>query len=58
MRDLTEWASGLAKPSDALRTDIGWIREHTRLGELAADWERGNRADELQNKGNQRPNSA
>jgi WD40 repeat protein len=30
----------------AVQTDIGWIREHTRIGELAAAWERsGRKAD-------------
>lgn len=29
----------LAQLADALRQDIDWIREHTRLGEAAARWE-------------------
>jgi TIR domain len=29
----------LAELSEALRLDLDWIREHTRLGELAARWE-------------------
>src|SRR5262249_57150438 len=33
---------GLARPlaelAEALRLDLDWIREHTRLGELAARW--------------------
>jgi nucleotide-binding universal stress UspA family protein len=31
----------------ALRINIGWIREHTRLGNLARRWEALGRADEL-----------
>ena len=34
---------GLARPlsqlATALRRDLGWIREHTRLGEIAARWQ-------------------
>jgi hypothetical protein len=32
------FAAGLAELAAALRTDIGWIREHTRLAELAGRW--------------------
>jgi hypothetical protein len=32
------FAAGLAKLAEALRTDIGWIREHTRIAALAARW--------------------
>ena len=32
------FATGLAELAAALRTDIGWIREHTRLAELAGRW--------------------
>jgi hypothetical protein len=28
----------IAELAEALRVDIGWIREHTRLGELAERW--------------------
>lgn len=31
----------------ALRTDIGWVREHTRLGELARHWDAMQRPQEL-----------
>ncbi len=31
--------SGLPKLVTALKHDLGWLREHTRLGERAADWE-------------------
>ncbi len=47
---LREWqfvrfdtATGITRPlrelADALRYDIDWIREHTRIGEMAARWE-------------------
>ena len=38
--------SGLAKLVTALRSDLPWLREHTRIGERAADWERSERASE------------
>lgn len=37
----------------ALQTDIGWIREHTRLGSLAARWEARDRARELVLRGSE-----
>jgi|HubBroStandDraft_5_1064220.scaffolds.fasta_scaffold15765_2 formylglycine-generating enzyme required for sulfatase activity len=44
-------AAGLARPlgqlAEALRQDIDWIREHTRLSELAARWELRGRPDAL-----------
>jgi hypothetical protein len=33
-------AAALASLDLALRTDLGWVREHTRLGELARRWQR------------------
>lgn len=47
IRNAFEEATGLAQLGTWLLTDIGWIREHTRLGVLAADWERGERSDAL-----------
>src|SRR5262245_42926147 len=42
---------GLARPlaelADALRVDLDWIREHTRLGELAARWQTRGRPESL-----------
>lgn len=36
------FAKGLAELAEALRANIGWIREHTRLAEMAQRWkERG-----------------
>jgi WD40 repeat protein len=37
----------LAELAEALRLDLGWIREHTRLGELAARWQARGRAESL-----------
>ena len=39
MRSAAEESAGLGALRAALLTDIEWIREHTRLGELAAEWE-------------------
>ncbi len=41
------FASGLAQLAEALRTDIDWIREHTRLAALAERWSARNRSDAL-----------
>ena len=46
IRNANEETEGLEKLTKAVRTDIGWVREHTRIGQLAADWEHGNRATE------------
>src|SRR5215470_16753964 len=37
----------LAELAEALRQDLDWIREHTRLGELAARWEGRARPESL-----------
>jgi WD40 repeat protein len=37
----------LTRLVQALETDIGWIREHTRLGELAQHWDRQKRPRSL-----------
>ena len=37
------FGTGLARLIDALTTNVTWIREHTRLGELAARWVRDGR---------------
>jgi formylglycine-generating enzyme required for sulfatase activity len=43
--------SGFARPlsqlAEALRDDLGWIREHTRLGELARRWDGRERSESL-----------
>jgi hypothetical protein len=37
----------LAELSEALRLDLDWIREHTRLGELAARWQARGKPESL-----------
>src|SRR5215469_5090876 len=37
----------LAELAEALRIDLDWVREHTRLGELAARWEGRKRPESL-----------
>ena len=53
LRDDAEAAEGLARLETALLTDIIWVREHTRLGERAAEWERKVRADALLLRGSE-----
>ena len=43
----TSFNRPLAKLAVALKQDIDWIREHTRLGELAARWEARGRSESL-----------
>src|SRR5262245_56485308 len=42
---------GVTRPlqelADALRQDLNWIREHTRLGEIATRWDRRGRPESL-----------
>lgn len=40
IRNVDEEVDGFPRLSDALMTDISWVRDHTRIGELAAEWER------------------
>lgn len=47
------FARGLGDLSKALRTDLEWIREHTRLGELAARWHARDRSEELLLRGSE-----
>jgi formylglycine-generating enzyme required for sulfatase activity len=48
---------GLVRPltqlAAALRQDLDWIREHTRLGELAARWQARNRPESLLLRGDE-----
>jgi len=37
----------VAELTEALNTDIAWIREHTRIGALAHRWEKRGRPDEM-----------
>ena len=41
------FAAGLSELANALRTDIGWIREHTRLAELGGRWVARGRTAEM-----------
>ena len=41
------FAAGLSELAQALRTDIAWIREHTRLAELGGRWAARGRAAEM-----------
>ena len=46
----------IAELAEALRVDIDWIREHTRLGELATRWNARGRPESLLLRGDeQRP---
>ncbi|MFI4997752.1 MAG: toll/interleukin-1 receptor domain-containing protein, partial [Hyphomicrobiales bacterium] len=47
------FARALGELSSALRTDLDWIREHTRLGELAARWQQRNRLEALLLRGDE-----
>lgn len=40
------FAKGLADLAGALRVDVGWIREHSRLGSLARRWDTRGRPEE------------
>jgi len=41
------FARGLARLAEALRLDLDWIREHTRLAELARRWQERAKAEAL-----------
>lgn len=41
------FVASLKALTTALRTDVAWIREHTRIGELALRWDGRRRADAL-----------
>src|SRR5215472_2407760 len=43
----TGFARPLSQLAEALRVDLQWIREHTRLGEIATRWERRGRPESL-----------
>ena len=47
MRDAAERAAGLPQLIEAINTDIDWVRDHTRYGEFAHRWNRGNRSADL-----------
>jgi TIR domain/WD domain, G-beta repeat len=41
------FARSLSQLAEALRVDLDWIREHTRLGEIATRWDRRGRPESL-----------
>ena len=43
MRDEVEYERGLPGLLDVLSMDLTWVREHTRLNDLATAWERSDR---------------
>jgi hypothetical protein len=47
------FASGLAQLAEAIRTDIGWIREHTRIATLAQRWTARGRSDAMLLRGDE-----
>ena len=47
------FGSGLAKLTAALRTDIDWMREHTRIGGLASRWNEREKDTALLLRGNE-----
>jgi hypothetical protein len=47
------FAAGLAQLAEAMRTDIEWIREHTRIGSLAARWMGRGRSEALLLRGDE-----
>ena len=47
------FASGLADLSEALRIDINWIREHTRLASAAARWHERGRSEAMVMRGDE-----
>jgi formylglycine-generating enzyme required for sulfatase activity len=47
IRNGAERSVGIPKLADAINTDIGWLRNHTRYGELAHRWTQGNKSRDL-----------
>jgi TIR domain len=39
LREEDDFDAGLTTFADAIETDIAWIRQHTRIGELAQRWD-------------------
>lgn len=42
-----QFANGLRALANALRVDVDWVREHTRIGALARRWEQRGRSDAM-----------
>lgn len=49
----SSFAKSLGELSNALRSDLAWVREHTRLGELAARWRQKQQSDALLLRGSE-----
>lgn len=47
------FARSISQLSQALKADLNWVREHTRLGELATRWQERDRPEELLLRGNE-----
>jgi TIR domain len=47
------FARPLSQLAEALRVDLQWIREHTRLGEIATRWDKRGRPESLLLRGDQ-----
>lgn len=47
------FGTGLMKLTEVLKADISWLREHTRLEELAAHWEANRRISDLLVRGSE-----
>jgi hypothetical protein len=47
------FARPLSQLAESLRLDLDWIREHTRLGELATRWDRRRRSETLLLRGDE-----
>ena len=47
LRGAEDQLTGFEQLRTALRQNVDWVREHTRLGSLAADWARRDQAAEL-----------
>ena len=50
------FGTGLARLVDALSVDVDWLREHTRLGELAVRWESNEQPTDLLVRGSELTN--
>ncbi len=53
LRDADDFDEGLGDLVAALATDLAWIREHTRLGELSRRWEERHRPGSLVLRGDE-----
>lgn len=47
MRNAAEELAALPRLAEALAVDIGWIRSHTRYGEVASDWDKAGKPGRL-----------